>query len=101
MQQVQTTKRLTARVNDYSKVKLHGSLRPLNFISLRMDSLDPLDQHTTDLLFQRNRKISTCHKNCNKLIGDIKIHLRNVLGKDNHKECYKENVIHGRSMGES
>ena len=50
------TKRLTARVNDYFKVKLHGLVRPLNFISLGMDFLDPLDQRVTDLLFQTTFK---------------------------------------------
>ena len=49
------SKQATACINGYSKVKLHGLVRPLNFISLGMDFLDPLDEWITDLLFQTNR----------------------------------------------
>ena len=42
------SKRAIACVNDCSKVKLHGLVGPLNFISLGMDFSDPWDQQITD-----------------------------------------------------
>ena len=49
------SKRSKACVNDCSKIKLHGLVGPLNFISLGTDFLVHLDQPIIDLLFQTNR----------------------------------------------
>ena len=46
------SKRTAAHVNDWFKVKLHGLVGPLNFISLNVHFLDSLDQPITD---QTNR----------------------------------------------
>ena len=40
-------KRATARVNEFPKVKLHGLVGSLNFISSDMDFSDPLVQQIT------------------------------------------------------
>ena len=49
------SKQLTAHVNDRSKVKVHGLVRPLNFISFSIDFLDHLYWWITNMFFQRNK----------------------------------------------
>ena len=48
------SKQATACVNDCSKVKLHGLVRPLNLIFPGMDLLDYLDQQISDQTYRSN-----------------------------------------------
>ena len=52
------SKQQTARTNDCSKVKLHGLVRSLNFISLGVDFLDPVNQQITDPLIQLSKHLT-------------------------------------------
>ena len=53
------SKWIKAFVNHCSKVKPHGLVEPpLDFISLSMDLLDPLDQQITDL-FVPDKQVQT------------------------------------------